>query len=379
MTDDGMSAADIELRKTMRWNPEPLRKLMDEAGLSIDRLNEATGISKMSLFKYLRGENVPGLDNLMCLADYFAIPMDYLVGRCDLDTAESILHDYASHFMEMRKAPYEAYLVGRKHMNRTELVRERYEAPWPYNLLDDIVCPYANNRERAEDEYWNETLNASQEEGLRMVLDGLSERERECVYYYYRDGLTLEGVGEKYGVSRERIRQLLAKAVRKMRHPARRRLIDYGPDMIAEESEYKKKREELDRMIAVMDEDERVLSERLRRVSEARLCLQANGLWSQGVETLISDDALTERTNEWSLYRPITTMPLEAMDLSVRSYNCLKRRGMNTLGQVMDVARNGDLVHVRNLGRKSIEEVLNKIRVITGEDYSALYGVKLYV
>ena len=70
MTGAGMSAADIELIKTMRWNPEPLRKLMDEAGLSIDRLNEATGISKMSLFKYLRGENVPGLDNLMCLADY---------------------------------------------------------------------------------------------------------------------------------------------------------------------------------------------------------------------------------------------------------------------------------------------------------------------
>ena len=374
MTDDGMSAADIELRKTMRWNPEPLRKLMDEAGLSIDRLNEATGISKMSLFKYLRGENVPGLDNLMCLADYFAIPLDYLVGRCELDTAESILHDYASHFMEMRRAPYEAYLVGRKHMNRTELARERNEAPWPYNLLDDIVCPYVNNRERAEDEYWNETLNASQEEGLRMVLDGLSERERECVYYYYKDGLTLEGVGEKYGVSRERIRQLLAKAVRKMRHPARRRLIDYGPDMVAEESEYKKKREALDRMIAVMEEDERNLSERLKRVSEARLCLQANGLWYQGMP-----DTAQEYKDERRIYTPITTMPIEAMDLSVRSYNCLKRRELNTLGRVMEVARSGDLLHVRNLGTKSITEILNKIRVITGEDYSALYGVKLYV
>lgn len=368
------SAAEVERIKEMRWNPEPLRKLMDEAGLSIDRLNEATRITKMSLFKYLRGENVPGLDNLICLADYFGVPIDYLVGRCERDTAESILHDYASHFMEMRKAPYEAYLVGRKHMNRVELVRERYEAPWPYNLLDDIVCPYVNNRERAEDEYWNETLNASQEEGLRMVLDGLSERERECVYYYYKDGLTLEGVGEKYGVSRERIRQILAKAVRKMRHPARRRLIDYGPDMVAEESEYKKKREELDRMIAVMDEDERVLSERLKRVSEARLCLQANGLWYQGMP-----DTAQEYKDERRIYTPITTMPLEAMDLSVRSYNCLKRRDLNTLGLVMDVARNGDLVHVRNLGRKSIEEVLNKIRVITGEDYSALYGVKLYV
>ena len=276
----------------------------------------------------------------------------------------------------MRRAPYEAYLVGRKHMNRTELARERNEAPWPYNLLDDVVCPYVNNRERAEDEYWNETLNASQEEGLRMVLDGLSERERECVYYYYKDGLTLEGVGEKYGVSRERIRQLLAKAVRKMRHPARRRLIDYGPDMVAEESEYKKKREELDRLIAVMDEDERVLSERLRRVSEARLLLQENGMWYQGISVKEgSGDAKPSAID----YQPITMTPIEAIDLSVRSYNCLKRRDLNTLGLVMDAARSGELSKVRNLGRKSLEEVLNKIKVITGEDYSALYGVKLYV
>ena len=371
MTGAGMSAADIELIKTMRWNPEPLRKLMDEAGLSIDRLNEATGISKMSLFKYLRGENVPGLDNLMCLADYFAIPLDYLVGRCDFDTANSILHDYASHFMEMRRAPYEAYLVGRKHMNRTELARERYEAPWPYNLLDDIVCPYVNNRERSEDECWNETLNASQEEGLRMVLDGLSERERECVYYYYRDGLTLESVGEKYGVSRERIRQILAKAVRKMRHPTRRRLIEYGPDMVVEESEYNKKREALDRMIAVMDEDEAILSERLKRLSEARLLLQANGMWYQGISVKEgSGDAKPSAID----YQPITMTPIEAMDLSVRSYNCLKRRDLNTLGLVMDAARSGELSKVRNFGRKSLEEVLNKIKVITGEDYSALYG-----
>jgi DNA-directed RNA polymerase alpha subunit len=45
----------------------------------------------------------------------------------------------------------------------------------------------------------------------------------------------------------------------------------------------------------------------------------------------------------------------------------------------VDAARNGELVKVRNLGRKSLEEVLCKIKAITGEDYSGVYGVQRYV
>lgn len=382
MTGDGMIAAEIELTKTMRWNPEPLRKLMDEAGLSIDRLNEATGISKMSLFKYLRGENVPGLDNLMCLADYFAVPMDYLVGRCDLETAEAILKDYSSCFMQMRRGPWEGYLQGRNHINRSLIAgnpaRSIVESPWPYNLLDDIICQRSKNAVFDEDgEHWDSVLTDEQWEGLMYAIkNGLSERERKAINLYYERGLTLEEAGAEFGVTRERVRQMLAKSVRKLRHPVWRKLIEVGQEMAAEESEYQKKREELDRKNAVLDEDEAILSERLKRLSEARLLLQANGMWYQGISVKEgSGDAKPSAID----YQPITMTPIEAMDLSVRSYNCLKRRGLNTLGLVMDVARNGDLVHVRNLGRKSIEEVLNKIRVITGEDYSALYGVKMYV
>lgn len=377
MTGDGMSAADIELIKTMRWNPEPLRKLMDEAGLSIDRLNEATGISKMSLFKYLRGENVPGLDNLMCLADYFAVPMDYLVGRCDLETAEAILKDYSSCFMQMRRGPWEGYLQGRNHINRSLIAgnpaRSIVESPWPYNLLDDIICPRSKNAVFDEDgEHWDSVLTDEQWEGLMYAIkNGLSERERKAINLYYERGLTLEEAGAEFGVTRERVRQMLAKSVRKLRHPVWRKLIEVGQEMAAEESEYQKKREELDRKNAVLDEDEAILSERLKRLSEARLLLQANGMWYQGISVKEgSGDAKPSAID----YQPITMTPIEAMDLSVRSYNCLKRRELNTLGLVMDAARNGELSKVRNLGRKSLEEVLNKIKAITGEDYSALYG-----
>jgi DNA-directed RNA polymerase subunit alpha len=53
-------------------------------------------------------------------------------------------------------------------------------------------------------------------------------------------------------------------------------------------------------------------------------------------------------------------MTIEDLDLSVRSYNCLKRANINT---VADLARKSeeDMMKVRNLGRKSLEEVKKKL------------------
>jgi len=69
-------------------------------------------------------------------------------------------------------------------------------------------------------------------EQVRSILDSLSEREREVLEMRFglQDGQahTLEEVGQFFGVTRERIRQIEAKALRKLRHPYRsRKLRDY--------------------------------------------------------------------------------------------------------------------------------------------------------
>jgi DNA-directed RNA polymerase subunit alpha len=57
---------------------------------------------------------------------------------------------------------------------------------------------------------------------------------------------------------------------------------------------------------------------------------------------------------------PLDT-PIEDLDLTVRSFNCLKRQGVNTIGQLAECTE-ADLLNIRNFGAKSIEEVKDKLQ-----------------
>ncbi|TLS35491.1 DNA-directed RNA polymerase subunit alpha [Pseudalkalibacillus caeni] len=56
----------------------------------------------------------------------------------------------------------------------------------------------------------------------------------------------------------------------------------------------------------------------------------------------------------------VLEMTIEELDLSVRSYNCLKRAGINTVQELTQKSEE-DMMKVRNLGRKSLEEVQEKL------------------
>ena len=65
------------------------------------------------------------------------------------------------------------------------------------------------------------TQHALMSERLDAALETLDARERGAVKARFFDGATLEDIGREYGISRERVRQLVMRALRKLRHPAR--------------------------------------------------------------------------------------------------------------------------------------------------------------
>ncbi len=71
-------------------------------------------------------------------------------------------------------------------------------------------------------------------------------------------------------------------------------------------------------------------------------------------------DVLNAKTGD-TKGRAVDDMSIDELELSVRSYNCLKRAGINTVGELVNKTPD-EMMKVRNLGRKSLEEVLFKLQ-----------------
>lgn len=77
------------------------------------------------------------------------------------------------------------------------------------------------------------------------------------------------------------------------------------------------------------------------------------------VESMSEIDLLVEK--EEDSQTKVLEMPIEEMDLSVRSYNCLKRANINTIQELIQKTES-DLSKVKNLGKRSLEEVVEKLK-----------------
>ena len=59
----------------------------------------------------------------------------------------------------------------------------------------------------------------------------------------------------------------------------------------------------------------------------------------------------------------VLEMTIEELDLSVRAFNCLKRAGVNSVGDLINKSPE-EMMKVRNLGKKSLEEVMGKLEAL---------------
>lgn len=163
--------------------------------------------------------------------------------------------------------------------------------------------------------------------GIYAALATLTEREQSVLRHRFKNGLTLQKTAEAYGITRERIRQIEAKALRKLRHPSR--MVMMRGASHAELREQAEKYQQLEREYALMAKAFEVITAQRAE---------------PGVVVPMAELAVTLDT------------PIAELDMSVRSYNCLTRAGKRTLRDIVEMTEE-ELRQVRNLGRKSVEEV----------------------
>lgn len=94
-----------------------------------------------------------------------------------------------------------------KHYNKPDRL------PYPFNLVAAIL----ESEEQARAIEWDDDHDA----GLMFALSTLSEREQRVIWLRYGHLMTHEAIGCEFGLTRERMRQVDVKALRKLRHPDR--------------------------------------------------------------------------------------------------------------------------------------------------------------
>lgn len=186
---------------------------------------------------------------------------------------------------------------------------------------------------------------------LYDILSGLTEREGEIIKMRCGLGcnpMTCREIGERIGVNTERARQLLLHAFRKLR-----RFMISGNGvkfLFATRNELKAQ---------IVEQRERIkLLEQWLNDSNLRLSLAIKALPSEVVK---DNPDITNAT----IYPD--TITIEELDFSVRTYNCLKRSGKNTLADLMQLSR-AYLRRIRNLGYRGAIEV---------EENLSRYGLSL--
>ena len=93
----------------------------------------------------------------------------------------------------------------------------------------------------------------------------------------------------------------------------------------------------------------------------SRILCDHFALFTDLSETMGSKSTVVEKAD--TQRDKVMEMTIDDMDLSVRSYNCLKRANINTVEDLISKTEE-EMMKVRNLGRKSLEEVINKLAMM---------------
>ena len=189
--------------------------------------------------------------------------------------------------------------------------RKQLAEPYPKNLISAI-----NEHGWRNTELPTENISTIMLEGLQYSISCLNEREQLVIRLRYQERRTLSAIGIELAVTGERVRSLDSKILRKLASPPLLGYIKYGKDAY----------------------------EQLLAHAEEKL------------QQKYKNDKLQ--------------LPIEDIGLTVRSFNCLIKRGCRIVGDVVKLTED-EIVKTKNLGMRSAIEIADKLQEmgITGTEW----------
>ena len=219
---------------------------------------------------------------------------------------------------------------------------------WPYNLAHAIA--YEDSSEVSDEEA--ERMNNLYIPYLFNLLSTATERERKVIELRFKDGLTLQQVGSEFNISRTKIAEIEAKALRKLRMKSRRLRIFIDIDQLNDWERLEEKAILLGiECQGLKFENEVIRSELWNRLQRYK--------GSPSIDDIIQarKKVLTGSHDHNEYY---FSEGIDELELSVRAYNALKSGGSSDIKDLL-YASVDDLVELRRSGRKSFDELLEKM------------------
>lgn len=219
---------------------------------------------------------------------------------------------------------------------------------WPYNLAH--VITYGDGTEVSDEE-------ASQMYNLYIpylfnLLSTVTEREREVIELRFKEGLGFEQIGNEFNVSRARIAEIEAKALRKLRRNSKRLRIFIDIDQLNDWE----KLEEKAILLGIECKGLQFENEVLRSELWKRL---QNYKGSPSIDDIIQ----ARRAELLGLADPgecVLTEGIDEFELPIRTYKNLKRAGFNDIKDLINSSID-DIVAFRRSGRKAYDEMFERL------------------
>lgn len=331
-----------QINEKLKTQKSRLKYFRELHNLSIDKICRDTGVNRNT---YLRLERDPihkgTVGIFMTLAEYYGTSVDYIIGN---DVEPTCIVNYINKRtideLNYKKDVYEQLasvltdegldvhnlsesIINLLNLSEKELkdikqtdsvipnviLAKKAKKTYPYNLLAQMFGPEGITTDFSVTKALISDLD-------QMLDQYLTEPEAYVLRLRYINELKLEDIANLREVTRERIRQIEAKALRRLRHVVYTQSLSLSKQISNKKNEIKS------------------LESQIQKVRE-------------NMDGIIPDPA---------------DKPIEELPLSVREFNGLKRSGINNVHDILEAINNIKIMGIRQLGPGSINNIINVLQ-----------------